>query len=153
MAKHMHAEGYFYGLLLLLWMGSIFYLSGQPGGVSESLSQGISHMLTDKIASWCGLELDVRLWHFWLRKAAHAFLYVMLAVWCALFLYKSRHLTGWRLLVSVIVVSFLYAVSDELHQAWVPGRSAELRDIVIDTVAAALGAVVWRHIYFRQRQT
>ena len=76
MAKHMHAEGYFYGLLLLLWMGSIFYLSGQPGGVSESLSQGISRMLTDKIASWCGLELDVRLWHFWLRKAAHAFLYV-----------------------------------------------------------------------------
>lgn len=74
MAKHMRAEGYFYGLLLLLWMGLIFYLSGQPGGVSESLSQGISHMLTDKIASWCGLELDVRLWHFWLRKAAHAFL-------------------------------------------------------------------------------
>ena len=31
-------------------------------------------------------------------------------------------------------LSFLYAVSDEFHQSFVPGRSASIRDVLIDTI-------------------
>ncbi len=36
----------------------------------------------------------------------------------------------------------LYAVTDELHQAFVPGRTPSVGDWVADAMGAALGAVV-----------
>jgi len=33
----------------------------------------------------------------------------------------------------------LYAVTDEIHQLFVPGRSGELRDVMIDSIAALVG--------------
>ena len=41
-----------------------------------------------------------------------------------------------------VVGASIYAVTDEVHQAFVSGRSCELRDIIIDTVAAGVGVGV-----------
>ena len=41
-----------------------------------------------------------------------------------------------------ILFSFLYACTDELHQIFVPGRSAQFRDILIDTLGASFGATI-----------
>ena len=41
-----------------------------------------------------------------------------------------------------IFLSFLYACTDELHQIFVPGRSAQFRDILIDTLGASFGATI-----------
>ena len=38
-----------------------------------------------------------------------------------------------------IFLSFLYAITDEIHQIFVPGRSAQFRDILIDTLGASFG--------------
>jgi len=38
--------------------------------------------------------------------------------------------------------SFLYSITDEFHQIFVPGRSSELRDILIDTSAASLAILL-----------
>lgn len=40
------------------------------------------------------------------------------------------------------VIATLYAVTDELHQAFVPGRTPSVGDWVADAMGAALGAVV-----------
>ena len=41
-------------------------------------------------------------------------------------------------------IGALYAVSDELHQSFVPGRSCELRDMLIDACGVAAGvAILW----------
>ena len=48
--------------------------------------------------------------------------------------------------VSVICAS-IYAISDEVHQIFVDGRSCELRDWAIDTVGAILGAIGFFVIY------
>ena len=39
-------------------------------------------------------------------------------------------------------IAAAYAVSDEVHQIYVPGRSCELRDVVIDSCGALLGIVL-----------
>lgn len=39
-----------------------------------------------------------------------------------------------------IAFCFLYAVSDEVHQYFVPGRSAQLVDIAVDTAGSIVGA-------------
>ena len=41
-----------------------------------------------------------------------------------------------------ILFSFLYACTDEIHQIFVPGRSAQFRDILIDTFGASFGAII-----------
>ena len=55
----------------------------------------------------------------------------------------------------------LYAVTDEVHQYFVPGRSCELRDVLVDTSGALTGilaafallSVIWclRHQDAQQR--
>lgn len=41
-----------------------------------------------------------------------------------------------------ILFSFLYACTDEIHQIFVPGRSAQFRDVLIDTLGASFGALI-----------
>lgn len=38
-----------------------------------------------------------------------------------------------------LVIYIIYAVSDEFHQLFVPGRGAQLKDVLIDCAGAAIG--------------
>jgi len=42
--------------------------------------------------------------------------------------------------VAAILITVLYGVSDEIHQMFVPGRSAETSDLVADAIGAVAGA-------------
>ncbi len=48
----------------------------------------------------------------------------------------------WKAVLMAIVLSSLYAATDEWHQAYVPFRSSDVRDWTADTVGAMLGAGV-----------
>lgn len=50
----------------------------------------------------------------------------------------EKLLFAMRLAISC-TVCLLYAASDEIHQLFVPGRSGEVRDVMIDFSGAALG--------------
>lgn len=52
----------------------------------------------------------------------------------------SRITVGGVLLAIVLTVS--YGLTDEIHQAFVPGRTPELRDLAADTVGAMAGAAL-----------
>ncbi|MBI5182202.1 MAG: VanZ family protein [Nitrospirae bacterium] len=41
-----------------------------------------------------------------------------------------------------IVISLLYAISDEFHQSFVPGRSAEVYDVFADGMGAVLTQII-----------
>jgi VanZ family protein len=45
-----------------------------------------------------------------------------------------------------VLLATLYAVSDEIHQVYVPGRGASARDVMIDAAGATLGVSLrlWR---------
>lgn len=51
----------------------------------------------------------------------------------------------WTPVVLVLICS-LYALSDEFHQCFAPGRSASVNDVILDTVYASIGIVVFRLI-------
>lgn len=50
---------------------------------------------------------------------------------------------AWRTTLFAVFVSALWGLSDEIHQAMVPGRSAEVADLVADLLGSAAGAVAW----------
>jgi VanZ family protein len=45
-----------------------------------------------------------------------------------------------------LVIGVLYAVSDEIHQAFVPGRTPSLLDIGMDGLGLVFGIVAWRQL-------
>lgn len=52
---------------------------------------------------------------------------------------------GWgilRSLFAAIVIATLYGVSDEFHQSFVPNRSVDAKDVLVDFLGATAGALV-----------
>jgi VanZ family protein len=81
--------------------------------------------------------------HLCIRKLAHATEYAVFS----LLLYRSfggnyPHTWRWRTAFWAVLTAGAYALADEYHQAYVPGRTASLLDCGIDTVGAALGMLV-----------
>ncbi|MBP1327364.1 VanZ family protein [Leucobacter exalbidus] len=131
--------------VLVLWMAGIFWFSAQPGHASEVPSDALAEFVQQ-----LGLPLPTELLAFAIRKGAHAFVYFMLgALTLGVFNPLLRSLRGaaWASVAWV----FVYASSDELHQLLVPGRSGELRDVALDSVAGALGVLVVLFIYRLKR--
>jgi len=103
---------------LVIWASLIFYLSSIP-----SLSSGLG------------------IWDLILRKIAHI---VEFAIFAGLFLralIRSFPATGSRkIIILTIVFSLLYAISDEFHQKFVPGRGPSVIDVLIDLAGILLMA-------------
>jgi VanZ family protein len=80
-------------------------------------------------------------WDLVLRKIAHAAEYAILG---ALLL---RATGNPRLAFAIGVV---YAISDEVHQLFVPGRMGSPIDVAIDAVGVAVGIVLWLSVRDRR---
>lgn len=107
----------FFLLPALLYMGLIFWMSSRPA--PESLQ------------TWPIL---------WGMKAVHLVEYAIL---CLLWLWGLARATRWpfrRVALLAVLLTFLWGVSDELHQSFVPGRTARVTDAATNLVAALLAA-------------
>jgi VanZ family protein len=80
-------------------------------------------------------------WDLLLRKLAHVTEYAVLGA----LLVRAIGRSGPALLLGT-----LYAVSDELHQSFVPGRAGRPLDVAIDMVGLACGIAAWQSL--RQRR-
>ena len=76
-------------------------------------------------------------WDLVLRKLAHAAEFAVLG---ALLL---RALGDWR---PALALGVAYAISDEVHQHFVPGRLGAPLDVVIDAVGVVAGLVLWQRL-------
>ena len=75
-------------------------------------------------------------WDFPLRKAAHGLEYAVLGALLARAVAE----------VPALWLGIAYAVSDELHQSFVPGRAASLFDVGVDAVGVLVGIVALRQL-------
>lgn len=66
----------------------------------------------------------------------------------------ARALEGTRgAALLAFVVGLAYAATDELHQLFVPGRHADVRDWVADAIGIAAGIAAWRlYIFLVERR-
>lgn len=113
--------------LALIWMGLIFYLSSQPQLPSAP--------------GW---------WDLLFKKGGHLGGYLVLGTLYAQGWGRGR--PPWQPWLAAV----LYAVSDEVHQAFVPGRHPWVVDVLIDGTGAALGArygrLWWKQVTRRIRK-
>lgn len=71
----------------------------------------------------------------------------MYALLGALYLLALPRRPAWKSAVLAVLLASAYGLSDEFHQSFVPGRTPDVFDWLVDTVAAATAAfaiVTWR---------
>ena len=133
--------------LLILQMCFIFIMSS----FGHNSSDAQSNLFVDFIAQNFphvrhGLEnnlISLSTLVFLVRKTAHFTEYAILGALFYLNLIQFPKLNSRiKKLLLPILFSFLYAITDEIHQIFVPGRSAQFRDVLIDTLGASFGATI-----------
>ncbi len=72
------------------------------------------------------------------RIVAHAGEYAALT---ALWAWALAPPLGRRALAAAAAIAFAYALSDELHQSYVPGRDADPFDVLVDAAGIALAGL------------
>lgn len=81
---------------------------------------------------------------FLLDKGAHFLEYWILGILVARAIEEGRFFTANRSKIfGVLLISFLYGLSDEFHQWFVPGRSATVGDVVADTLGGWFGGLTF----------
>lgn len=119
----------------LIWMAIIFYLSHQAGTQSSQLSGGITDFL------WTFsqfLPLQEETFHTIIRKSAHFTAYFILGTLTFYALYNKNLFKNATI---AWIIATLYAGTDEYHQTFIPGRSGEVRDVIIDSAGALTGII------------
>lgn len=103
----------------IIWAGLIFYGSSVPGSTLPQAPDATSFLVHFFEYSILGLLL---------AKANLEF--------------KIQNLNFKNKVYIVLIVGFLYAVSDEVHQLFVVGRHFELIDLVVDGIGLVTGMFV-----------
>ena len=114
----------------LLWATIIFYFSAQSRAPQLSGQPGVQLAL---------------------QKTGHATEYGILAFLIFRPLRRAHRLSLRHALLFTVILSGAYAASDEWHQYFVPGRSAQLSDVAIDTTGATI-AMTGLYIYESRRR-
>ncbi len=113
----------------LLWMALIFFLS------SRSTLPGP----------------DDPLWNILLKKVGHFVVFGVLA-WLYLRALRATHPASERDHGIAWGLALLYAASDEIHQAFVPGRTPSPTDWLIDLAGATVALLIARQVQRSPRE-
>ncbi|WP_257348292.1 VanZ family protein [Pseudalkalibacillus decolorationis] len=130
-------------IAVILWIALIFYLSHQPATMSNELSTGITEVIVKTVEKVIpNMDFDIRGFNHIVRKNAHFFAYLVLGLLVINALRRSE-LYGYRSIGLALLICVIYAISDEVHQLFIPGRSGEIRDVLIDSTGASVGIGVY----------
>jgi VanZ family protein len=131
---------------VVLWVALIFYLSHQPAHQSNRVSTGITEIIVKTVEKIVpGAEFNVKSFNHLVRKNAHFFVYLILGVLVMNALARSG-VYGCRGVGLALLICVLCAVSDEIHQLFVPGRGGQVKDVLIDSAGAGIG--IWLGRFF-----
>ncbi len=121
---------------VVAWMMVIFWFSSRNADES-GLQSGIvlNFLLGIGIPKDC---IESPWFVFFIRKLAHFTEFFILGIGV------SR--LKWPIMGAVLLI-LAYAISDEFHQYFVPGRQASWVDVLIDTVGGILGLSLLRYCF------
>ena len=140
------------GLIVVLCMLSIFLFSTDNSSESTRKSNQVILGITNlfhKDLSNKEKEKIIDMFFVPIRKMAHFGIYLVLGISLISFL-REFSIPILKLLLLSIFLAFLYACSDEIHQLFVPGRSGQFSDVLLDTLGASVGIFIY-YLLFRKR--
>lgn len=133
-------------VLLILTFTVIFNFSSQNREESTGTSSKVTEFLTKHIKLIQKLEPEQReeileKIEKVVRKLAHFSIYTVVGILMMSLMSTYNIKTMNKIWISLLV-GLIYATSDEIHQYFVPGRSAMVTDVLIDTLGVTFGIIL-----------
>jgi len=134
-------------ILVILWMIVIFSFSNQKAVESTKLSDGLilkTVRIIEKITNKEYSDEEI-LEKFVkpVRKLAHFTIYLILGV--LVYLYIKEFNISNKFIISLLIC-VLYAISDEIHQLFIVGRSGKILDVLIDSLGSLTGIFIMKKV-------
>lgn len=143
--------------LVLLWMGVIFAFSAQEEKKSSEVSHGVVVRVAEvtypnyKKLNEVEQKAVINKYFVPVRKLAHFSEFFVLGALIFLFMTTFAGVDARYKFLITAGAGALYAVSDELHQFFVSGRSCKALDVLIDTAGVMLAAGIELLIFLKIR--
>ncbi len=136
--------------LCIAWAISIFCFSNQPATESNDTSLGFTKniiIFLDKIdvidlsdnpeiAETEIINIAEKLNNL-IRKLAHFGIYMIFGI--LVFLLLKCYCESKNAVIPALIICLIYAISDEIHQLFIPGRAGKILDIGIDFMGSLTG--------------
>ena len=127
----------------------IFRFSNQDADISSNVSETVTEVILKPITSVQKLsEVEKRTlisdYNGIVRKCAHFTLYLVVGVLAMSLMFVRTNIKENYKFIYSLAIGILYAVSDEIHQIFIPGRSCEIRDVIIDSMRS----ICWNMYYY-----
>ncbi len=116
-------------ILVAVCMGIIYALSAQTASDSANLSGSFIRAILDLL----GIEFEQEV----IRTIAHCLEFMGLS----LLIFNAAYST-WETKFTPLIAfagTVFYAITDEIHQIFVPGRAFQISDILVDSTGALIG--------------
>lgn len=138
-------------LLILVLIGciTIFCFSEFSAGESTKQSRGVTYnilkVLNRNKLSEKELTKFTKKVNPVIRKIAHFSIYMILAIFTYMFIEelniksKSEKERLRKNIIYTCIFCIIYAIFDEIHQIYVPGRTGKAIDVIIDTLGSCMG--------------
>ena len=136
-------------ILVISWALMIFMFSHQPADLSDGVSLSIGEQIIKIAVSLNiidipitadadgGIEALAESINHFIRKTAHFMIFLIFGV--LVFLLSGCYKDIKPSLLISLAVCFLYAVSDEVHQIFIPGRAGMIKDVFLDFSGSVTG--------------
>ena len=132
-------------ILLIAWMGVIFNFSSDNGSTSSHKSERflikIVEIVKREKLSAVDKERIINKYGHLIRKAAHMFSYFILSILAYLLLHQIYGLKPITIIYTLIFC-FIYAITDEIHQLFIPERAGSIIDVLIDTCGSLIFLII-----------
>jgi VanZ family protein len=132
----------------ILMAMTIFGFSKQTGTQSDGLSQKTARVILETTNQLHITDIEskhmeeyIEAMQYPIRKTAHMTEYAILCalIYIALFVDGLGFIKRW---ITTLVITFLFACTDEIHQLMVPGRSGRFIDVLIDTTGCLIALLI-----------
>ena len=130
---------------------TIFGFSNQNAETSSGLSQKVTNFVVEFVPSIKNMpekekeQAEYRIEKV-IRKIAHYSIYTLVGILLMALMstYKIKELD--RIAISMII-GVIYAATDEIHQAFVPGRGPLVTDVILDSIGVLTGICIVLLVY------
>ncbi len=133
-------------VLLIGTFGLIFGFSSQDAKESSGVSRKVTETITKGIKSIQEKPKDEkekiisRIEHI-IRKIAHFSIYAVVGA-LLMALFKTYKLKEINSISYSLILGTIYAISDEIHQCFIPGRGPQVTDVIIDSIGVLFGILL-----------
>lgn len=136
-------------ILLFIWLGFIFIMSNTNSVDSTKQSKTLINKVLTTTNNITNMDIDsvTRKIHKPVRKLAHITEFFILSI-IVIMLLKNKIIDYNKLLLISMSICFIFACIDEFHQTFIPGRTGQFSDVLIDMIGVIFGCLLF-NIYKR----